>query len=249
MIRRGQRFGRLKAVAPVGDRRWLFECDCGNQREALSFNCEAGRTQSCGCLPKPPRADLAGKKFGRLLVISYKGNSQWHCRCNCGSDTAVKTSNLRKKNGRTVSCGCHRADLARQRNGKNNNFYRHGNGRTKEHRRAAQKRWVERNPAIARDRRDRRRGIGSDVTNEALIVLAEAQSYLCHWCDDPLTSSKELDHVQPISRGGTHDMTNVVWSCGPCNAQKYNFTIGEWLKRRDCRARQKHATYTLSSVS
>lgn len=39
----------------------------------------------------------------------------------------------------------------------------------------------------------------------------------CQYCGAPAT---EVDHVKPVSRGGTHDLNNLVASCKKCNAEK-----------------------------
>lgn len=42
-----------------------------------------------------------------------------------------------------------------------------------------------------------------------------------------LRSSKvHLDHIYPISKGGIHSITNVVWSCASCNLRKSDSVIG-----------------------
>lgn len=52
----GTRFGRLVAIRLVeraarGDNhRWLFTCDCGEEKISGIKNVRGGRTQSCGCL-------------------------------------------------------------------------------------------------------------------------------------------------------------------------------------------------------
>lgn len=52
--------------------------------------------------------DLAGKKFGKLtaISISHKKDSGafWHCECECGNKTIVRSAKL--NNGSTRSCGC-----------------------------------------------------------------------------------------------------------------------------------------------
>jgi hypothetical protein len=53
--------------------------------------------------------DLAGQKFGKLLVIEkskerYRGWITWKCICDCGNIRNVPSSYL--KNGHTKSCGC-----------------------------------------------------------------------------------------------------------------------------------------------
>ncbi len=32
------------------------------------------------------RIEIAGKKFGRWLVISYSGDIKWLCKCDCGTE-------------------------------------------------------------------------------------------------------------------------------------------------------------------
>lgn len=54
------------------------------------------------------KIDLTGKVFGKLTVIekAYSKNYKvyWKCKCECGNETFVCTSNLTK--GHTTSCGC-----------------------------------------------------------------------------------------------------------------------------------------------
>ncbi len=57
-----------------------------------------------------PPADLAGRRFGRLLVIKRSlepsKNLRWICKCDCGQVTDVRGDALKAKNP-TVSCGCY----------------------------------------------------------------------------------------------------------------------------------------------
>lgn len=36
-----------------------------------------------------------------------------------------------------------------------------------------------------------------------------------------------IDHVVPLSRGGTNALTNLVLACGPCNQSKADKLLGE----------------------
>jgi hypothetical protein len=45
----GQRFGRLVAKNREG-KKWLFVCDCGNEKAVFATNVKRGLTRSCGCL-------------------------------------------------------------------------------------------------------------------------------------------------------------------------------------------------------
>ena len=60
------------------------------------------------------RLDLAGQRFGKLTVLRPAEGigtyTFWTCRCDCGQETVVRTSNLR--GGRTKSCGCQRRTAA-----------------------------------------------------------------------------------------------------------------------------------------
>lgn len=65
-------------------------------------------------------ADMVGKVFGRLTVISLStkrttGNNgaMWLCKCSCGTSKTVRGDGLRC--GRVVSCGCFNLELSRQK--------------------------------------------------------------------------------------------------------------------------------------
>ena len=77
----------------------------------------------------PKMKDLTGKRFGNLVVISYKGRinkvmdknhktfAVWKCKCDCGK-TVIKTGRSLVHDF-TKSCGCLQK-LAGQINGKKN---------------------------------------------------------------------------------------------------------------------------------
>ena len=59
------------------------------------------------------KLELAGRESGRLLVLYECGRSKngqvlWKCRCDCGNECVVSSSDL--KNQRTQSCGCLRRE-------------------------------------------------------------------------------------------------------------------------------------------
>jgi hypothetical protein len=59
-----------------------------------------------------PFEDKAGKRYGRLLVISKNGG-KWKCICDCGNEHEVSSTNL--NNGSTSSCGCKLSETSRDR--------------------------------------------------------------------------------------------------------------------------------------
>ncbi len=82
--------------------------------------------------------DLTGRVFGSLTVVQYLrrdppregarggGDHWWTCRCVCGNVKGVRSAHL--KRGAVVSCGCHKAKIAGDRN------RTHGKSKTREYR-------------------------------------------------------------------------------------------------------------------
>ena len=66
--------------------------------------------------------------------------------------------------------------------------------------------------------------------------IAKIQSMKCTYCGN---IGGEVDHVIPLTRGGTDSIGNLVSACRSCNASKNNRTITEWKKtKRNPEARQ-----------
>lgn len=53
----------------------------------------------------------------------------------------------------------------------------------------------------------------------------------CAYCGD--VAPTQVDHVIPLSRGGTDDRANLVPACKSCNMDKLNFTPEEWREWRE----------------
>lgn len=119
----GMRFGRLVALEKVGSVKkkvvWRFRCDCGTVTDLPATFVARGHTQSCGCLRieasrESVARDIAGKRFGRLLVVGRSGTSEgagrigWNCVCDCGSEVVRSSKNL--VNGTAASCGCRKRE-------------------------------------------------------------------------------------------------------------------------------------------
>ena len=62
------------------------------------------------------------------------------------------------------------------------------------------------------------------VTTESLLNLREEQNHKCYHCGKELdyetSKAVHLDHLVPLSKGGTHTISNVRWSCAYCNLSK-----------------------------
>ena len=55
-------------------------------------------------------------------------------------------------------------------------------------------------------------------------------AYRCDYCWTPKDpDGLEIEHMTPLSRGGTWALWNLTLSCRACNMAKFARTIGEWL--------------------
>ena len=107
----------LKSGLKPKGRYWLCRCKCGNTFLAMATWLRRGLKQSCGCLrseriSKSSSEDLSGQKFGMLTALYLNGQDNarhniWHCICDCGQETDVLATNLKK--GHTKSCGCEKS--------------------------------------------------------------------------------------------------------------------------------------------
>ena len=111
----GNKYGKLTVICQATDKEyprphWICECECGNITIVHGNALRQGKTTSCGCNHLGQTTTIKiGQKFGKLTVVS-KGSpakdyaSRWICRCECGSITLVRSSNLLR--GISRSCGC-----------------------------------------------------------------------------------------------------------------------------------------------
>ncbi len=63
------------------------------------------------------------------------------------------------------------------------------------------------------------------IGRKSLRKLFKSQDGKCKYCEGVLDFevkySVHLDHVIPLSRGGIHSITNVVYACADCNRRKH----------------------------
>jgi len=52
---------------------------------------------------------------------------------------------------------------------------------------------------------------------------------VCHYCGRSVSPSElTMDHLIPLSRGGTSERYNIVAACKDCNNRKKNLLPAEW---------------------
>lgn len=80
--------------------------------------------------------------------------------------------------------------------------------------------------------RTRRRRLLGPMSKTARDAILKRDGYRCAYCpcDDPVMMT--VDHVVPLSKGGTHDPENLVCACTACNGEKADMTMDEWRARQ-----------------
>jgi hypothetical protein len=134
----GRQFGRLTVIS-MGPRRhggytWICRCQCKNVTPPIrSGELIGGHRRSCGCiradsLRKARGANLAGRTFGRLTVLTQAGYRRrpsgdsvrrWLCICDHDGFGQPKTVTCESKEllrGHCLSCGCLAKDRVAERN-------------------------------------------------------------------------------------------------------------------------------------
>ncbi len=245
----GQRFGRLLVLRKAGEDKyraslWLCRCICGIEKVIRGGSLTRGDTKSCGCYHKGiVGLDLKGQRFGRLVVLEEDeldkwGHTRWKCICDCGTETIVNGSHLRKDG--TKSCGkgsCHPC-------------YKDGFSNTKEY----SKRYREEHKEYIKKQsrqlylkdepkhvfsklkaRAKHRNISFVWEKEEFCDWYAKQPRLCHYCGTVIGRFSGVGHNVPngISTDRKdndkgYSKNNCVLCCRKCNGVKNNvFTYQE----------------------
>lgn len=69
------------------------------------------------------------------------------------------------------------------------------------------------------------------ATTDEIKALLIKQKHKCGWCSCSIKEGRELDHIQPLSRGGSHSIRNLIWSCRSCNRKKRSTDPIIWARK------------------
>jgi 5-methylcytosine-specific restriction endonuclease McrA len=163
---------------------------------------------------KQPVLIEAGLVFGRLtattdyeLRVRPDGRNRCFQRFECSCGTSVMLRSYTVKNGNTSSCGCIHTEVVKAQ------MTTHGLSKTSAYR-------VKLNKA----RRSQKRAAlwTSDVEKITATVLDEILNQYnnqCWICEIQL-DVVQWDHVHPLSKGGSHVLSNLRPACKDCNGRK-----------------------------
>lgn len=71
-----------------------------------------------------------------------------------------------------------------------------------------------------RIRKHRVRAAGLPPKRDQIENLLNLQRFMCASCLVDIRSSYQIDHIHPVSKGGTNDISNIQLLCRPCNTRK-----------------------------
>jgi 5-methylcytosine-specific restriction endonuclease McrA len=87
---------------------------------------------------------------------------------------------------------------------------------------------------IKRLARSRRRAIersaGGKYTEDDVRAMYKRQKGKCYYCGEKVGKKYHVDHVVPLSRGGSNSPDNLVIACPYCNDSKGTKLVHEWEK-------------------
>ena len=76
---------------------------------------------------------------------------------------------------------------------------------------------------------NRRTATGSEWVGAKTIVSVKGEyGGLCPYCNQIIVKG-HVDHIVPVSKGGTNRRSNLVFSCASCNRQKKNKSLLEFM--------------------
>lgn len=94
--------------------------------------------------------------------------------------------------------------------------------------------WRKANPNRDRVRNQRRRirklQAEGTHTTEDIQRQYQAQKGRCYWCSAKVGDTYHVDHVIPLSRGGSNWPENLVIACPTCNISKGYKLPHEWIR-------------------
>jgi len=169
--------------------------------------------------------DLIGEKFGRWIVLSFdhhhwdsKGRDQgiwWKCRCECGTEKAVRGSSL--KNKTSQSCGCLLKDVQRKRLQLPKGIAAFNALYSKYKKRASE------------------RGLLFRLDKEQFRILTQQSCFYCGDTPNQIikvkTSHFRYNGIDRIDNSIGYLEENVVPCCGLCNRMKMKFHRNDFIKQ------------------
>lgn len=131
-------------------------------------------------------------------------------------------------------CQCEQARLWARQNWEQKREY-NSSEVVKERKRRHRTMNLERYRELARAGQNRRRALElraeGTCDSKDIALMYEQQHGLCCYCETQLHQSYHIEHIVPLSRGGSNSPENIALACASCNSRKASRTLMEFLPR------------------
>lgn len=132
------------------------------------------------------------------------------------------------KGGKCVECNriaCHLKESARKGCPNEKKRKRESYERNREAKIAQAREWGIRNPDKLRackkaNQANRRTVEKSGDRPYAVLAWEKSVAKVCYWCNCKCKTKYHVDHYTPLSKGGKHEVSNLVIACPTCNLRK-----------------------------
>lgn len=238
---KGKTFGKLFVIDRAGSDKkgkslWLTKCivkNCGKEIVVLGYRLTS-KTEPmthCGCLTSKHRSDaqldidkLIGQKIGNLTILGFIGVGKHGAimlvKCVCGKNIKVFRERLTNISQPMTHCGC----LTNQNRGNPHkgclsNLYIHGQSYERSYKNEQSQLY-----------RLKVKNQSSDIQNySGFYKTAREKHNFCVYCGiSELSDRLSVDHIFPVSKGGTNDPTNLITACRGCNSSKGKKLFIDW---------------------
>jgi len=113
-----------------------------------------------------------------------------------------------------------------------NEYSRKWSAKNRDKRKLYEQNWRANNPdkvrAIGHNQRARKHSAKGTHTASDIRAIYAHQNGRCYYCGQKVGEDYHVDHVVPLSRGGTNDPSNLVIACTHCNLSKNDKLPHEW---------------------
>lgn len=181
------------------------------------------RCPKCG-LDKPATVEFFGRNNGFLYT---------YCRpCASRRQTEIRKASPEKyKNQQRLKYSRHRESILEQMR------YRYASDTEfRERRNRYNLSWARQNveafKAIQHRHRSSKRSASGSHTQIDLTKMLETQLGCCFYCEAGIRHSYQIDHMVPLSRGGSNGIDNLCCTCRSCNTSKGAKTVEEFVRYR-----------------
>jgi 5-methylcytosine-specific restriction endonuclease McrA len=103
-----------------------------------------------------------------------------------------------------------------------------GQERNRQQSTACHKRRPEIGRAAGQNRRTNKLKADGSHSSQDVRDLYEASAGKCAYCGEDVGDNYHVDHIHPLSRGGSNGPENLAIACPGCNLSKGDKTLQEW---------------------